>query len=498
MNLQQLANTALLGTQRATLPTSSTNDAVKGLLEQLSNTSLEHKLLSLAGTLSLYEEAGATPPRLKRVVNDLPLQDLPRCSVEVAKLITRMLEGQHGGLLFECLRGLAKAKQRVPEEMLPFLFDRARNVYQLRAPLLAVIGETGRWLARQNPQWYFADVLTFESANADWKTNVMLARQGILKQVRTHDATLGLELINNTWKNESPTDRIWILKTLHIHLSLEDEPFLETALDDRSFTVRKASAELLSTLPSSRLEKRMVSVAEAMFELRDEELFVEFPDITPQLTRDGVGRPMWNDTEKVLASQLNDTVGLLPLEFWSKKFNTTPETMIKAAKASIWSKAFMGGFASAIERQANSTWALALLMVEGYTPQTMKVLTVLSLDHMEYYVNCLLEEKKDYPLWTDNVLLKILSRWLQPWSEAMSEMWLQRLHIHKEQAGEKLPDITLESTLKIFTRHCPPSFVHRAKEELKQLSQHEVFKKICIEPISILEFREKILKVIQG
>jgi hypothetical protein len=492
VNLSQLANAALLGTQRSSLP-SLGKIPVATVFEKLENVQVESKLLSLAGTLSLYEQAGTTPLKLKRVVNDLPSQDIPRCSPEMTKYLTKMLEGQHSELLSEFLLALANAGYRVPEETLPLLLDRARNVYHLRAPLMAVLGETGKWLARQNPAWYFAALLTFESANADWKSNVMLARQGILKQARTNDANLGLELIHSTWKNESPTDRIWVIKALQINVSLADEPFLETALDDRSFTVRKIAAELLSALPNSRLSKRIMAVADTMVELRDAELFIEFPEVTPQLTRDGVGRPLWNDAEKVLASQLNDVVSLLPLLFWTTRFDTTPEDIIQAAKASIWSKSLLGGLATAIERQTNREWALALFMTEGYNTQTMKVLSVLPLELMDTFIKSLHEKANHSPFGGDNVLLKVLSRWLQPWSVTMSEIFLACLQRYLEGAEVKAPDITLESTLKTFARFSPQGFIPRALQQLTTFSQQDIFKKSCIEPLLILEFRQNML-----
>jgi hypothetical protein len=494
MTLTQLANAALLGTQRGGFPSLS-KSPVAAVVEKLGDIQAESKLLSLAGTLSLYEQAGAAPLKLKRVVNDLPSHDVPRCSREMTKYLTKMLNGQHGELLPEFLQTLADAGYRVPEETLSLLLDRARNVYHLRAPLMLALGETGRWLARQNPAWYYAALLSFESANADWQSNVMLARQGILKQARTNDAPLGLQLIESTWKNESPTDRTWIIKALHINLSLADEPFLETALDDRSFTVRKIAAELLSALPTSRLSKRMTSVAETMFELRDNELFVNFPNITPQLIRDGVGRPMWNDAEKVLASQLTDIVSLLPLSFWENQFATTSTEILHAAQASIWAKSLISGLTNAIERQNNSAWALELLKVEGYTAQTMKALSTLSLDAVDTFIKHLQEKMQNDKGENDTTLLKTFSRWLQPWSITMSETFLARLQAHLVEG--KTPDMTLEATLKLFARFCPRAFIPRALEQLTALSHHDIFKKSCIEPLLILEFRQKILKAIQ-
>jgi hypothetical protein len=493
MNLIQLANTALLGTQRLALPVVSDKSPVKGVFEHLSDQTPESKLLSLAGTLSLYEQAGVAPLKLKHVDDDLPTQDVPRCPASLVKRLNRMLEGQHSELLNEFLTLLAKANYRVPEETLPLLLDRAKNVYYLRAPLINAFGETGKWLASQNPAWSFATPLTFESASVDWKSNVMLARQGILKQVRASDAPLGLRLVESTWKNDSPTDRAWIIKTLQLHLTMTDEPFLETALDDRSFTVRKTAAELLSTLTDSRLSKRIAAVAKKMFELHDDELFVEFPEITPQLMRDGVGRPLWSDAEKVLASQLNDIVGLLPLSFWTEKFSLSPEKMIEAMRPSIWAKSIIGGLANAVERQENNAWALALLMTEGYTAQTMKVLSVLNLQSADNFILHLHNKPGDDAFSSNNTLLKVLSRWLQPWSPVMCNIFLEKMNVYLQQPEARPLDMTQESTFKTLARHCPQAFVNKAISRLTELSQHDMFKRGCLEPLAILNSRKQMI-----
>jgi hypothetical protein len=227
-----------------------------------------------------------------------------------------------------------------------------------------------------------------------------------------------------------------------------------------------------------------------MFEVRDNELFVNFPEITPQLMRDGVGRPLWSDAEKVLVSQLNDIVGLLPLSFWTETFLLSPEKIIRAMQNSIWSKSFVAGLANAVERQANNDWALALFMTEGYTAQTMKVLSVLSLETANKFI-VYLQNKANYE--SDTVLLKLLSRWLQPWSAEMCEVFLEKMNAYAQQPEVKPLDMTLESTFKTFARHCPQTFVSQAISQLTELSQHEVFKKGCLEPLLILNFRQQML-----
>lgn len=92
-----------------------------------------------------------------------------------------MLDKRYQNLLSEYLSALAQAQRRVSTEYLANLLDCGAKTPSFRLFILPVIGETGRWLAAQNPVWHYA-------------TNVQLVRLGFIDETmatRLHLYTAG-------------------------------------------------------------------------------------------------------------------------------------------------------------------------------------------------------------------------------------------------------------------------------------------------------------------
>ena len=481
--LYQLSSAALLGTRRSTL---EIKDLPSGFV--LPALSSEAQLLAAAGTLSLYEQTGQLPQRHKRSLQPMPKENLPVIKPKSIRYLSMMLEGVFSDLMPEYLRVIQETNQRLPEEFLPVMLERGKNMYLVREMIQPILGQTGLWLAEQNLAWAFVLPLNWESARRDWHSNVMLVKQAMLKQSRVVSPTLGRELIESTWKSESPTDRSWILKSLRIGLSMEDEPFLETALDDRSHNVRKMSAELLSVLPESRLSKRMFEVASKVFRLENS-LEYHPPELTAQLSRDGLTQPNWADQERVRAMQIAEFIGLLNLSFWQ----TSHEVFIKAALASVGSAAYITGLAIAVERQQNTTWAKALFIQTGYTATTLKMVTLLKTQDLEE----LFENFPDLqgPLTAMHPIPKFLSRWNMPWSEAMTMTWLRLLQRQVAEFPESAVDSSFEIITKYMARYCPGELILNLQSGLTTISL-QGYKKLCLEPLLILEFRQAMLQAL--
>src|SRR5262249_42032067 len=121
--------------------------------------------------------------------------------------------------------------------------------------ILPVLGARGRWLAAQNPNWNYTAV---DFDEALWGTGVRDQRLALLANLRRRDAARARDLLTATWEQESPKDRAHFLAALENGLSLEDEAFLESCLDDRRKEVRRAAADLLGRLPESALCQRML------------------------------------------------------------------------------------------------------------------------------------------------------------------------------------------------------------------------------------------------
>ncbi len=479
--LYQLSGTALLGTRRSTL---ELRELPLGL--ELSWLSPEAQLLAAAGTLNLFEQAGQLPQRFKKQQPAMPKEEHPIITALASRYLAMMLEGTFSDLLPEFFRVMHETTQRLPEEFLPTLLERGKTMYALRDRIKPVLGKTGQWLAEQNPAWGFVLPLNWEIANHAWRSNVMLIRQATVKQARTISPSLGRDLIESTWKSESPTDRTWILKTLRVGLSMDDEPFLETALDDRSHTVRKLASELLSVLPDSRLSKRIAQVARQAFDL-GESLEYHPPEMTAQLSRDGVTQPNWADQERVRAMQVTDLMGLVHLSFWP----TIPATLIQAALQSSYSAAFVTGLSNAIERQQDSTWAKELLVYSNYTANALKLIPLLETQDIDELIKTFPEVTG--PLTNLFPAPRIFGRWSMPWSEAMTHCWSELLHRQAATFPEVKPDSSFEITTKYMSRFCLRSLIAQTHQELTKISSLG-YDKLCLESLLILEFRQTMLR----
>jgi len=139
--------------------------------------------------------------------------------------------------------------------------------------------------------------------STEWETGSRPARLLLLAELRGSAPALARSLLESTWATERADDRAAFLATLARGLSIDDQPLLESALDDRSKEVRRAAAELLTSLPDSRRAQRMLARAlpllawvpaekPRMLGLRQRQpakLEIVLPDVCDQpMIRDGI------------------------------------------------------------------------------------------------------------------------------------------------------------------------------------------------------------------
>src|SRR5262249_20549984 len=151
-------------------------------------------------------------------------------------------------LLPEFLAALQVAGKRVPDELIPDVLEAARKDSSLRAAIGDgdVVGRRGAWLAGLNPDWSFIGA---QIAESDWETGTRGGRVALLRQLRHSHPERAIALLQSTWPTDAPDDRVAFIAELEAGLSMQDEPFLEAALDDRRKDVRRQAAELLMRLP---------------------------------------------------------------------------------------------------------------------------------------------------------------------------------------------------------------------------------------------------------
>ncbi len=341
MNWDALQTSALLGTERRTY---------RGTLPLLADP--EAHLLSDAAALALQRKAGRLPAA--RAPNPPPPcpEDAQSAAAYSPHLRTLLENRTHGTLLAQWLDYARRAELRVPERSLPDLLDYGRHSAELRPAILSVLGERGRWLARLNQAWFWALRPLWAVIDGE-----------IVPEVRGRDPAHARALVEGVWQHMSAETRAELVAYLGVNLSLEDEPFLERALDDRSKNVRGGAARLLSHLSASALSRRMTGRADALLNMEQAgSQKVMTLNLLPQtdetLLRDGVEpEGARGESKRALTRQV---LAGVPLEHLTERFSERPGGLIDAAKRNKgWGTLILEAWLRRTLFEANVTWARA-------------------------------------------------------------------------------------------------------------------------------------------
>ncbi|MBX3084579.1 MAG: hypothetical protein KF716_23275 [Anaerolineae bacterium] len=263
---EALTTIAAVGTDKgATLRES--DDALEQVIHKRSDLPLEGRILLTAAGLHLQQQAGWLPGEDKRPLPE-PCEpdELPTINTQALYHLALMLDGDYLGALPEWLREVQARRLRIPEEALPLILEAGHKHKDLRDLIVPALGNRGIWLAKQasSRQWAW-----FDLSNADhvWEKGSNEERLDMLEALRKVDPARGRQLVESTWKEDKADQRAFFLNALETGLSMDDEPFLEAALDDRAQDVRGGAVVLLGMLPESRFVQRMIARGLALVEL---------------------------------------------------------------------------------------------------------------------------------------------------------------------------------------------------------------------------------------
>ncbi|GAA3704122.1 hypothetical protein GCM10022399_20910 [Terrabacter ginsenosidimutans] len=313
----------------------------------------------------------------------------PRRAVQLLELVmTQPPAGaaQRTGLLLHWLRAADDAGCRVPHALLPTLLGLATGSRELRRPTAAVLDERGRWLARLREEWSWVEDAaagaearsasrTDGAPDADaWARLPSTDRVAVLAGLRAHDPAAARELVGSTWATDSARDRRAHLEALRIGLGTDDEPLLETALDDRAGTVREVAAELLEALPGSARAARMADRLRPLVRrtgLLGRGLEVLLPDEPdPAGVRDGLGKTPPRRSAR--GWWLEQICAGAPLEVWAELTGADPSAAVKRLTDAQATDA-LAGIRRAVLARREPGWATVLLE-RGWDPALVPLL----------------------------------------------------------------------------------------------------------------------------
>ncbi|HEU5417263.1 MAG TPA: DUF5691 domain-containing protein [Streptosporangiaceae bacterium] len=350
-------------------------------------------LLEAAALLSSARRAGlrpasATPPA------PAPADTTPALSAVASAILADALRSDPE-LAADLLAAAAAAGRRAAPPVLPELLDAAVRHRALRQPASAVLGERGRWLAGYREDWRRMMAAVTDNSNSgtgigngtdissgtgshagadntnseedeSWRTGGRGERRAWLAALRRRDPAAARELLAAGWDTETGDDRADLLAVLAAGLSPADEPFLESALDDRKQAVRQVAGRLLAALPGSAFTARAIARGTAV-------LSVGRRGLRPVLTvtlpaerdaaaaRDGVPAAPAGAVARGRAWLVIQYIAGVPLAEWTARLGLSPARLLALAVPGGFGAEVHAGWRKAAVTQRDAAWAAALL-----------------------------------------------------------------------------------------------------------------------------------------
>jgi hypothetical protein len=497
----EILTSAILGTERHPLSLPKVEGALSHVLDKLDTTDKQHHLLSVNALVGIYTRAGKLPAHAQKI-QDTPCQPDTNeyCSPTAALLLSSMLSGSNKEIIPEWLSLAIAHKKRIPDELLPEILQYIEKNPDLIEKTLQVIGNRGRWLVLRMPGMEkFRSAIRVESLPEDeienfWQTEKLYARNLLLQKIRKINPANGLALVSSTWKEDKADERNTFLSTLIHGISMDDEPFLENALDDRSREVRQTAIDLLSYLPQSRLVQRQITRIQPYIQwqpgslLRKAQLEFSFPEeITKEMERDGVIRV--NRFIRTFGEKGNILLHILrsiPPTYWNTRLQKNPQELLEIIQASDLKDLILESWNAATSLSQDSEWAKTL---QPFFITKTNFLNYISKSELEPYL--LQQFKINY-----KVALQLLRFYGEPWTEELTKTALYHL---QELAPKGLAQSTSFMlpiySLNYMARHMEPySAIELFTKYAKKADPASEWGRRIETSLQLLDFRKRMME----
>ena len=331
----------------------------------------EQQLLLAAGTLALMRKAGflapattAAPPAPAPAETDEPLGPL---GTECFRAL--LASNRYVAFRTNYWEQMEKHQRLVPPALLVDALNSADLRLHLPGSLSAILGERGRWLARQNPAWQPVLVQVHPSQDlATWETGSLHDRRFFIQRLHETDPDQARQLLAAALPTERAATQAALLAELEHRVTAADEPLLATYLGAKSKEVRQTVVPLLVRLPHSALVEQLWQRAAPLLTLKRpligrNKLEVALPENWNKTwLADGIEQKDDRFEGGERAGWLGQLLTLLPPGRWAAQLQVSAEELLTLAEASEWSQLLLRAWSRAACLHQDKAFAAPLLL----------------------------------------------------------------------------------------------------------------------------------------
>lgn len=445
--MDRIVTTALVGTTRQAQVDPTTGTPVDALLDGLSGYADERKLLLSAGAWAVYRQAGQQPQQILAVPEPAAPETLRACSSAATLLLERLLQNEDADLRLEALQRLREVGVHIPHRLLPLALTKIHKGQQ--TALLPVLGEHGRWLSQFNSSWSWVhDFLSTDDSSLPaeaetlWQEGAAPQRVEVLRRLRAVDPAKALTWLEGVWKQEKANLRCDLLSTLEIGLTVADEAFLESALDDRAPSVRLVAINLLAHIPTSAFIERMCVRGRAILTRSTGTIDVTVPaTFGKDWQRDGIVEKSSSHFGK-RAWWLIQILGAVPPTFWETHLGAEPTELLRRLPDNEWKFNVIDGWSKAVLLYHASDWFRPLWDWWQEHPEQLTQYFLTDADILEKLIQAMPQQEAEsivVGLWNDerhsqeNTWTAFLPALPKPWSIEFGQAYLRFSRTYYQQ-----------------------------------------------------------------
>jgi hypothetical protein len=492
----------------------------------------EQHYLALMAVLNNYQQAGYHPAALadfeqSPLTSSTTVTATPEkyLSEDIMALFRRVLALSRPNYFLKIWADYSQqCQQVVPPSDLLNLLDAAKTHASLRPYLHDLLGSRGLWLIRFREDWQKLLTTTTTTLStkvldkAVWENGTLGERYYYLQQLRHQQPAQAREQLQAIWRQENAKTRAHLLAALHINLSLDDETFLESCLDDRAKSVKSLARQLLAQLKQSAFVQRQQQRLARWLTIEPDEkrntrskapkfrilvdMSVEWDDAA-SLLRDGIENTSRSGKGRK-ASWLEQALSYVPVNYWQTHWQQSPDDLLKALHKHDWENNIIAGWEKSIESLGcNSDWAQAFVQRRN------------DLQHSAWqYLTDEQREQAHFAYFQKHQKGKVFWKYLShlnalpinaaamPCSDILWDMILSKLedYYQKEQKPTHYTQYhALEDALDhLFGQHLPFALLPRYRALLQQFLNDEYWSGFLPNnTVEIVQIREEIHHVFQ-